>query len=123
MREVQPRWIDGRRCLPRLVLAVLVFEMCAALAAAGTVRGQLFRVAPNGARYPATGVPVTISSPSTGRSAPAYSGSDGMYYLFNIPPGGFNLEVWVWGPSAQPLVFGMQVLNQPVTDIAPIQVP
>ena len=106
---LQPCWI------------VLVFLLLANLAAATTVRGRLFLVLPSGQTLPAPGVAVTLRNPQAGRSTPAYSGSDGMYYL-NAPPGSYVLEVWNSAdPRIQPLQMTIQVRN-PYTDIPPIRV-
>ena len=43
-----------------------------------------------------------------------------MYYLYNIPPGVYTLEVWV--PNS-PMSYQIQVDGQAYTDIAPIRVP
>ncbi len=84
-------------------------------------RGELGRVTPQG-QIPAPGIPVTVYRADIGRSGVAYSGADGMYYLFNIPPGPFVLEIWVH-PNSPPMTFKIQVYNQPFTDIGPIRVP
>jgi hypothetical protein len=83
------------------------------------VRGRLFRVI-NGGSFRAPGIALTVFSPQMGRSSPAYSGPDGMYYLYNIPPGVYTLEVWV--PNS-PMSYQIQVDGQAYTDIAPIRVP
>src|SRR5262245_24746381 len=70
-------------------------------AEAATVRGRLVRRTPQGF-YPAQGVPVTVFSREKGRSGASYSGPDGMYYLYNIPPGPYTLEVWVY-PNQPPM--------------------
>lgn len=92
-------------------------------ASAATVRGRLDRVSPNGARYAATGVAVTIYDQSMGRTTPAYAGSDGFYYLYNIPAGSHYLEVWTSrDPNVPPTVYPINVA-EPLTDIPPIVVP
>lgn len=86
---------------------------------AQTVRGRLDGNGPYGA-YPASRIAVTLISPTHGRSAPAYSDYQGMYYIYNVPPGQFTLEVWT--NSNQPLTFNILVPpNPPTMDIAPIQ--
>ena len=101
---------------------VLFLALLAQPSVAGTsiVRGRLFRVVPNGQSFPAQGIAVTVVNPQLGRSNASYSGPDGMYYLYNIPPGFYTLEIWSSNP---PMVFQIQVYDQPYTDIAPIQVP
>jgi hypothetical protein len=104
--------------LTSLLLSLLLFA-APSTSAASIVRGRLFRVV-SGQTYPAQGIGVTVFNPQLGRSTPSYSGPDGMYYLYNIPPGSYNLAVWTSDP---PMVFQIQVGTQPYTDIAPIQVP
>lgn len=92
-----------------------------ASAEASTVRGHLFRRSSRG-DYPAQGIPVTVFRPNLGRSGFAYSGPDWMYYLNNIPPGNYTLQVWVY-PNRPPLMFSIVVYDRPFTDIAPTAVP
>jgi len=92
-------------------------------AAAATVRGRLDRIYPNGARSPAQGVAVTIYNQNLGRTTAAYAGSDGLYYLYNIPTGSYYLEVWTSrDPRVPPTVYQINV-GEPYTDIPPIVVP
>lgn len=56
-----------------------------------TVRGRV-----NRGVYPAAYVQVTLWSQRIGRSAPTYTGQDGMYYLYNIPPGLYTVELWCY---------------------------
>jgi len=60
---------------------------------------------------------VTLFNQSIGRSTPAYAGPDGMYYLYNVPPGFYYLEVWVT-PNT-PIVYQVQVFD-PLTDLPQI---
>jgi hypothetical protein len=66
------------------------------------VRGQLLWTGWNqfGApqSYAAPGVQVTLFSQAVGRSWPAVTGNDGMYYFYNIPLGDYYLEVWTSNP-------------------------
>jgi hypothetical protein len=78
---------------------------------AGTVRGRLDRQGPYGI-YPVSYMAV-----------PAYTGANGMYYLYNIPYGGYALEIWVNGFSYPPITYRISVFNQPYTDIKPILIP
>jgi hypothetical protein len=105
-----------------LILLMLLLASLAQPSIAGTslVRGRLERIAPNGQAFPAQGITVTVFNSQLGRSNPSNSGPDGLYYLYNIPPGPYTLEIWVSNP---PMVFQIQVLDQPNTDIAPIRVP
>lgn len=111
--------------LPRvtrlLALTLLLFTL-SAFAYAGTVRGRLERRDGYGRAYPAGYVAVTLFQDGRGRSAPAYTGADGMYYLYNVPPGTYALEIWA-SPNRAPIVYTIYVSNQPMTDIAAIQIP
>ena len=109
-----------RALLPALML--VAFLLSPAQASASTVRGKLYRVNPQGQIFAAVGVRATVSRADLGRSGPSYSDPQGMYYLFNIPPGNYVLELWVY-PNRPPWAFQIVVPNQPFTDIAPIHVP
>jgi hypothetical protein len=84
---------------------------------AALVRGRLLR-----GPGTAPGIAVTVWNQQLGRSLPAYSQVDGMYYLTNIPPGIYVLEVWAGGNGQPPMTFNIQV-NDPSTDINPVIVP
>jgi len=104
------------------VYALLVLTMTLAVvprAEAALIRGRLVRIAPNGQSFPAAGIAVTVFNEQLGRTSPSTTDGAGMYYLNNIPAGGYNLEVWVSNP---PRVYSIQV-GDPVTDIPPIAVP
>jgi hypothetical protein len=117
-------WCLVSRLLHRIVaITVLVFAVIPAapvVAQQVTLRGRIVRVGPYGP-YPAIGVAVTVNSPSLGRSGTAYSGSDGMYYLY-VPPGPYTLEVWPL-LGAPPVAFSIVVPGTPYFDIAPVQLP
>ena len=102
------------------VSIVCILISLAQSASAATVRGRLYYTVPNRSRVPAPGVAVTISFPNGTRSAPAHSDGYGMYYIYNIPPGKYRLEVWT-APGHPPLVFTIQV-REPYTDVSPIVV-
>ena len=99
-----------------VVLAIVIGS--APWAEAQTVRGRIERWTPYGI-YPATAMAVTLFSPDRGRSYPAYTDNQGFYYLQNIPPGNYVLEVWV---GQLPLTRPVSVLNRPYNDVPPIQV-
>src|SRR5437588_22985 len=103
--------------LPRMSIYFLLIFLMPVWANAATVRGRLVHA--NG--YPAAGVAITVVNQQVGRSSPAYVGPDGMYYLYNIPPGYYYLEVWIY-PGAPPQVYQIQVF-EPYTDIPPTGVP
>ena len=119
MRKDSRTW---QRSAARALLTLFVIGVVTVAAAeAGTVRGRLVRRNPRG-EFPAQGIPVTVFRTDIGRSGTAYSGPDGMYYLYNTPPGNYWLEVWVY-PNSRPLVFTIVVTNLAFSDIAPIVVP
>ncbi len=103
------------------LFAIAIVLMFAVFADAGTIRGRLVRRSGQG-DYPAKGIQVTVFRSQMGKSSPTYSGTDGMYYLYNIPEGTYTLQVWVY-PNAAPLTFTITVDGQQFTDIAPIIVP
>lgn len=108
--------------LKRLGIALVVLLVAHASAGAGsTVRGRLYRVDSQGRQSPASGIAVSVNHPKHGRSSYVYSGADGMYHLYNIPPDTFTLEVWV--SRKNPLAFRITVRDQEYTDIAPIRLP
>lgn len=110
------------RSAARAVLTLFVLcVFTVAAAEAGTVRGRLVRRTPRG-EFPAQGIPVTVFRSDLGRSGTAYTGPDGMYYLYNVPPGNYALELWVY-PNSRPMVFSIVVSTQAFSDIAPIVVP
>jgi hypothetical protein len=75
-----------------------------------TVRGQLLRA--NGAAAP--GITVTLNHSTFGRSSQATTGSDGMYYFYNVPFGDYFLEVWVSKPAR---VYPMRIFTAPYCDL------
>jgi hypothetical protein len=97
--------------------ALFLFFLLTVSAQAATVRGRL----ENRNRYPASYVAVTLYNDQVGRSATAYTGGDGMYYLYNVPPGDYLLEVWLY-PNRPPLTYSIRV-HDPGTDIPPILLP
>jgi len=106
--------MNTKRRLTLLFSALFVFTLAAEVIAGGsTVRGRLVRRG----NYPAAGVELSLTSPSLGRSPKSYSGTDGMYYIRNVPPGNYTLELWV---GKQPLTYNITVRPGEYTDIAPI---
>ncbi|NWG86486.1 MAG: carboxypeptidase regulatory-like domain-containing protein [Hydrogenophilaceae bacterium] len=105
----------------QLASGLLFLLMLAASAAAfaQTVRGQVVRWTPYG-NYPAAYVAVTLLSPQLGRSAPAYSTPDGFYFLYNVPPGQYVLEVWAYQQA--PITMPVVVFPAPLTDIPPVTI-
>lgn len=102
-----------------IIFIVLAIIMVTSTASAQTVRGRIDRMMPNGPQYPAGYVAVTLFSTQMGRSAAAYTTPDGFYFLYNVPPGKYILEVWAY---QRPLIYEVMVFNQPLTDIPPITI-
>jgi hypothetical protein len=87
-----------------------------------TVRGKLERKGDTG-NYPAAYVRVTLA-PSNAKSDlnSVYTGSDGMYYFRNVPPGTYVLKIW--GAQDKAIMsFSIKVSNRPYTDLEPIIIP
>jgi hypothetical protein len=108
----------------RAVIILALLLACLSIspsAAQTTVAGQLFRQTPYGP-YGAQGMMVTVDNSMIGRSYPSYSNQDGWFVLYNIPPGDYNLELWVAGPESRPIVYPISVSPAPLT-LPPIQVP
>ncbi len=109
-----------KRALTTVSLLVILLTISSP-AYSQVVRGMLLRVGPHGP-YPAVNVLLTLFSPSMGkRSAPSYTGRDGMYYFYNVPRGQYLLEIWGYGPT--PIIYQINVLNRPYNDIPQIRVP
>ena len=94
--------------------------LATSVASAAEVRGRLDHVDSNGAHSPAIGIRVTVYNPASGRSAPATTGSDGIYHIQNIRAGSSQLEVWTsTDPRVPPIAYPIQVA-EPYSDIPPI---
>jgi hypothetical protein len=106
-----------------LAKALMVSALGATLTGAQgtTVRGRLYRRGPRGEYYPAPSIGVRLTHSYHGASSMSYTDNQGMYYLTNVPPGDFVLEVWLSKDNV--MRFTIRALPQPFTDIAPIQVP
>jgi hypothetical protein len=68
-----------------LIIGVFLLVITPA-ASAASLRGQLVRVFPNGARAPAPGITVTVYNQALGRSIAVRTDQNGMYYL-QLPAG------------------------------------
>jgi hypothetical protein len=85
--------------LRRFCFVLLAISVCSATVSAVDVRGRLLLRAtmPNMQPYPATGFQVTLAVQTPqglmAVGVPAYTGSDGMYWLLNINPGQYYLLV------------------------------
>jgi hypothetical protein len=102
---------------------VLLLFVATGFLHAAEVRGRLEKPqAPNGQQQSAGGIAVTVYSQKAGRSAPSYSGVDGMYHIRNLKAGAYYLEIWTSrDPRVRPTVYPIQV-NEPLTDVPPIVV-
>lgn len=105
----------------RGLLALLVVGALAAAlpsaAHAQTVRGRLVRQTPAGI-LPVANVRVTVTPLQGGTSsAPAYSGPDGMFYLPNVAPGDYHLEIWV---GQTPRRVAIRVSAREYVDVPPV---
>ena len=91
--------------------------LLAAVSHAATIRGKLVHAN----NQPAAGYQVTVSNAQAGRSTPARAGVDGQYYISDIAPGAYDLEIWVPGAKA-PTVYRINVV-EPYTDVPQLSVP
>ena len=108
---------SSRGSVRSAALMVCAWVLLAVSGHAATIRGKLMHAN----KQAATGYQVTVSSAQGSRSAPARVGSDGMYNIFNIPPGAYLLEIWVPG-AAEPTVYKINVV-EPYTDVPELTVP
>jgi hypothetical protein len=97
-------------------LVILTAVSIASIAHAETVRGKI--VYPDGVT-PHVNVAVTLESAGSGRSGTVYSGSDGMFYLENVPPGQYSMEIK--SPNETRTV-PVVVARKDVNDVAPVAV-
>ena len=95
----------------------LVATMAVAAHAAATVRGKVVHDKDKSA---AAGYKITMSN-EKGRTTPARVGSDGMFYIYGVLPGPYQLEVWIPN-TAPPMVYKIQVV-EPYTDVPQLAVP
>ncbi len=103
---------------PILMPALAALALLLASAAhAATVRGQLVFASSNA---PAPYVAVRLNSQSKGPSEFSYSGSDGKYYLRNVPAGAYQLEVWRGGKVVLTVAVSVQ---EPLAEIPPARLP
>ena len=103
------------RLMRAIVVALALLAGTSALAT--TVRGRVHF--PNGAY--ASGVEVRIVGSSRAILGSAYSGQDGMYYLYDIPPGKYTLEILLRNKNV--LRFSITVSNDMFSDVAPVALP
>lgn len=107
--------------MKRLAFLVSLLAILALAPGGTTVRGLLYRVGPDGRNYPASGISTRLTHPAYGPSSFSYSDGGGMYYLYNVPPGDFTLEVWLSPQNVWR--FPVRALPQAFTDVPAIRVP
>src|ERR1019366_544794 len=93
-----------RRILRDLAVLLILLSTSCLVAQAALVRGRLL----HGQNNTAAGVAVTVWCQAYGRSQASFSGGDGMYYIPNVPPGQYTLEVWAI-PNNPPMTFVIYV--------------
>ncbi|HEX5484294.1 MAG TPA: hypothetical protein VFZ08_16880 [Terriglobia bacterium] len=113
-------FLSARGTTGKLFLVLFIFFFATVCAQSATVRGRLDRRDRNGQRYAAIYVPVTLYNQQKGRSRFAYSDVQGMYYLYNVPPDDYYLEVWT--SKDHPVRYPIRVTD-PTTDIPAILLP
>lgn len=86
-------------------------------AGAATVRGRATCSAPG---HAASGLYyVTVFRGDIGQSKPGTMTNDGTFYLYHVPPGPANLQIWSkQNPAAAPRVFQITVA-EPYTQVPP----
>jgi hypothetical protein len=105
-----------------LIMAFLLLMVFAESSDAAVVEGKLQRQDSQGNVTPASGISVTVSDAKGQRSVAAASNSEGLYYIPNVTPGTYRLEIWA-KPKAPPMTFEIQVGAEPATSVAPINIP
>jgi hypothetical protein len=103
--------MESLKLKKRVLTFAVSLLMISTPAMAQTVRGRIQRFGPYGP-FPLAGIVVSLD----GSMAYASSGIDGMYYIYNVPPGFHTLTVF--GPFGA-MSFSILVQTEP-TDIAPI---
>jgi len=96
-------------------IAIALLAATGGACEAATVRGKVL----NG-NVPAAGITVTVVNQKTGATvSPVQSATNGMYYIPNVSPGTYTLEVWR-NPNGKPVKYPNIVVTNPVTDVGPI---
>lgn len=90
---------------------------------AATIGGSVACLAGNGLRSPANLASVTVFRADIGRSNPSMVMPDGSFFLYNIPPGAYVLEIWSKiNPGLPPRIFQV-LIQEPVTKLPEINMP
>jgi hypothetical protein len=107
--------------IPSRTFAGLAFLLAAGGSSlhAASVQGQLSCADGKSA---AAGIAVTVNSPGGGRSAPSFTGGDGMYY-FNLKAGTYTLEIWLSKSASAPTQTHSITVTEPSTDVQRIVLP
>lgn len=87
------------------------------VANAATVEGQVVFASTG---RPSAYVAVRLYSGSRGPSEFAYSGSNGKFYLKNVPAGDYELQIWRGGRKVASLKISVQ---EPRTRIGAVRIP
>jgi len=107
-----------KNLLSPLLLITLFILLANLNANAQTVRGQLLRKTPSGQYFPASYIAVNLLSQQRGKSAIAYSSPDGIFILYNVPPGQYILQI---SSPNNKKSFPVSVdKNKPITVLPPI---
>lgn len=85
---------------------IYVFLFSSALFGQSAVRGKLEFSEDS---LPAADIVVSLLHSEKERSAPALSGPDGMFYLYNVAVGEYTLEVWNKGLKQDSLAYKISV--------------
>ncbi len=104
-----------------LILGMLALAPSSAAGQGSTVFGSLYRQTPQGAFLGVPNVPVTTLCPQVGRSSASFTDFYGRYWIYNVPVGQCNLEIWVSGFGTAPLVYVISVFPQ-ATPINPLPI-
>ena len=100
----------------RLSITLLVTLFISTMAqAATTVRGRVLAV--DGTPYPSAAV--TLQTSSGAKLPTVYTGGDGMFYVPNVAPGAYKMNVRTSRSEAS---FSVNAQSQAYSDVAPVNV-
>lgn len=100
------------------VVVVLLAAMSAGMACAATVRGRLQK-GNNGV----SGIAVSlVGGPNNVTTTRVYSDGNGMYYVPNVKPGTYTLQIWA-SSNGKPFTFTNIKVVEPVTNVNPVKIP
>jgi Carboxypeptidase regulatory-like domain len=101
----------------RLLILGLLLVLVSVVASAATARGLISHQ--DGG--PASDIKVTIYNDDRGRSSPSRTNNEGMYYLYELTPGHYYLEVWL-PDQEEPTRYEVDI-EEPSTDLAEVKIP